>query len=342
MVDEEDRWKLLTVRNWGESLAGDWTLSITDLKEGHKEDCVDAPSFQIFYTNVWVTCDYLVSNEMCMNGDISDEFFFGTGFEPLLKVKDDKNDRTLQEACCDCGGGIRRTDFVDTLRQWRLVLYGRTVTTDVPTTESPSSPPTTRAPTALPSLSASKSPTQSPSDYPSSVPTTSRPSGRPSHVSSSQPSTVPSPHPVTLVPTTVTSGDPSRVPSDFPTTSPSRQQSYVPTIDRSLPSSQEPSGNPTKELSEEPSSVPFANPSSANNTGEPSNSAEPSQVSPTHSAMPSSERRKEEPSSSPSRTPTSRHAPSFGSSQDPVQQQQTTTNSTTANSGPRFPSSSVM
>jgi hypothetical protein len=113
MVEDEDdnRWKLSTVRNWGKSMAGDWTLSITDLKEGHKEDCIDAPSFQILYTGVWDTCNYLVRNEMCRNGDISDEFFFGTdgnggGFEPLLKVKDDKNDRTLQEACYDCGAEL--------------------------------------------------------------------------------------------------------------------------------------------------------------------------------------------------------------------------------------------
>ena len=37
----EVRWKLMTVRNWGESAKGDWTLSILDKSLGDISSCVD-------------------------------------------------------------------------------------------------------------------------------------------------------------------------------------------------------------------------------------------------------------------------------------------------------------
>ena len=42
--DLDQRWKLMTVRNWGESAIGDWKLVIRDLKQGDfAGDCADAP-----------------------------------------------------------------------------------------------------------------------------------------------------------------------------------------------------------------------------------------------------------------------------------------------------------
>jgi hypothetical protein len=44
-LEDSDRWKLLSVRNWGESAVGDWSLSITDMKTGYVADCANEPFY---------------------------------------------------------------------------------------------------------------------------------------------------------------------------------------------------------------------------------------------------------------------------------------------------------
>lgn len=165
-LDVDERWKLMTVRAWGENAVGDWTLSIRDLRVGDATNCADAP-FLAFFDNLQVTCDLMAYNEFCVNGSLN-----GLVANDLLTLQD--NGRTIQTACCECGGGVSPTNISlsNELRQWRLVVYGREGIA-------------TRTPTDLPS----SRPTERPVVQPSSVPSTTSPitTNAPSIVQSSLP-----------------------------------------------------------------------------------------------------------------------------------------------------------
>ena len=76
----EQRWKLMTVRNWGESPVGEWTLTMVDEEEGIMEDCADFPfqfrqaAPEVVGPNVFyeVTCDSLANRTACSDGVIND------------------------------------------------------------------------------------------------------------------------------------------------------------------------------------------------------------------------------------------------------------------------------
>ena len=122
---EDEQWKLLTVRSWGETSAGQWTLSIADISEGYvNEECFDYPWEGIFADELGsfeLDCVDAMKNRWCVNGQVvnaPDEF---------INKRDDTHNRSPAEACCVCGGGTTNPVTVDRLVQWRLVLYGRTL-----------------------------------------------------------------------------------------------------------------------------------------------------------------------------------------------------------------------
>ena len=113
-----ERWKLLTVRNWGESAAGDWVLSIRDISPGNVDQCVDAPFYNVFKDKT-VTCTSVQDELYCIDGERTAE---GTQFDNIFELDD--NGWTIDDACCVCGGGINATDTDGMLIQWRLVIFG--------------------------------------------------------------------------------------------------------------------------------------------------------------------------------------------------------------------------
>ena len=157
-LDPEDRWELMTVRSWGEDAVGTWRLQLKDLRIGpalEDMECADAPFNGLFDTEI-VTCVSMVENELCANGATVDNL------SGILDIED--NGRTVDEACCACGGGLTRSSYADTLREWSLIIYGEDLgatVTDMPTnvlSESPSMalsaqpsiPPTSIPPTRRP------------------------------------------------------------------------------------------------------------------------------------------------------------------------------------------------
>ena len=123
-IDDEERWKLLTVRSWGEKATGDWTLSILDTVDGDVSDCVDLP-FTYSLDGIEYSCKAFFTSGLCVDGILdpnnatSPELFaelFLTEQEGLLTT----------QACCQCGGGMSTSMFSDKLIQWRLVTYGQT------------------------------------------------------------------------------------------------------------------------------------------------------------------------------------------------------------------------
>mmetsp|Transcript_16893 Transcript_16893/g.40889 ORF Transcript_16893/g.40889 Transcript_16893/m.40889 type:complete len:1111 (+) Transcript_16893:137-3469(+) len=226
-------WKLLTVRNWGESPFGEWTLTLTDTKKGHLEECVDDGEFFFLYGQSAVYCAYLEYQKICVDGGYNDEFFNSGNFEPL-KERKDSNGNTMTDSCCACGGGKKRDEVQDSLRHWTLVIYGSlnggstqqvaeqkndngSTEVNVDNVTDPATPqptePLTKSPTASPS-----SPPVPETESPTTVPPTSPPV--PATESPTTSSPTPPPVPATQAPTTSSPTPPPVPATQAPTTSP--------------------------------------------------------------------------------------------------------------------------
>jgi Proprotein convertase P-domain len=109
------RWKLMTVRSWGESSAGNWTLSITDSKPGDLSDCVDldilCKSLEIFLSGSGATCEV------------------ASLVDPTVAK--------VAPSCCYCGGGKDASSIQNQLVSWTLVVYGHDMTGLLEPTVSP-------------------------------------------------------------------------------------------------------------------------------------------------------------------------------------------------------------
>jgi hypothetical protein len=127
------RWKLLTVKNWGESVTGNWTLSA--IKEnsdgasipdgGNSEgECVDA-AYEASYLGNDITCLYLEEQGFCVNGAPDPTTLGSAQYSDLLLFEIEGF--TMEDACCACGGGSTTNDAAieDQLTQWRIIIYGR-------------------------------------------------------------------------------------------------------------------------------------------------------------------------------------------------------------------------
>jgi kexin len=127
--NEDEFWKLMTVRSWGEMAQGDWTLGITDLLAGDVDTCVDI-GWSIVDQGTKRECDYFEFEGFCVDGGVDEgelEYYNSAYLQSIF----DTNGLSFADACCACGGGQTRSSngnvFVDQLIQWRLVIYGRLV-----------------------------------------------------------------------------------------------------------------------------------------------------------------------------------------------------------------------
>jgi subtilisin-like proprotein convertase family protein len=240
-LGSDQYWKLMTVRNWGESPYGEWALKLVDEKAGSFQDCADVGGFSFIYSDsTLVTCGLAERIDICKNGDYNADFF-NSGNYDSLKVQTDDEGRTLKVACCVCGGGLDRNSAAqDELRHWTIAIFGRDDGEIRFETSPPSLSPTTGPPTKqpigmMPTSTSSSSPTASPTMNPTSSPIvlpTASPTAAPTTVASlsASPSTQPS-----QSPTTMPSLEPSSFPSMFPSTS------ISPSEDSSMFSSLQPS-----------------------------------------------------------------------------------------------------
>lgn len=131
----DQRWKLMTLRSWGESSKGTWTLSAVDIEPGDVTTCVDLPV--IFRDSQGV---------------------FGCA---ELAMPGCTQSRTAANACCKCGGGQDSSAVPDVLLSWRLVVYGHNHTHSMPSSEPTRKP--TNGPTGRPSaapISTDETPSQ--------------------------------------------------------------------------------------------------------------------------------------------------------------------------------------
>jgi hypothetical protein len=212
---EGDRFKLMTVRAWGESADGEWTLSIIDESIGDLTECIDIPAVfayqYLFYCSDLPLMENYLGETLCEDDQV---------ISPLASSIRGPDGISPASACCACGGGRASTDITDVLASWRLVVYGRS-----PVVESNS----------LPSAFPSVSPIASPSARPSGSPSV-RPSGSPSVRPSGSPSVHPSGSPIAST---------SVWPSDKPSTSPSAPPSDKPSTSTSAPPSDKPNTSPS-------------------------------------------------------------------------------------------------
>jgi hypothetical protein len=139
-LDEDESWKMLSVRTWGEDALGEWKIEITDDSAGSALPCADKPWAPPYYVDGCpIECWYEVEAfGLCSDGTANET---NPDFGYFLQYED--QGLTFLDACCECGGGVTEPDYVDELIQWRLVVYGRSVS-DTPTdppTDAPSAGP---------------------------------------------------------------------------------------------------------------------------------------------------------------------------------------------------------
>ncbi|CAB9505443.1 Furin-like protease 1, isoform 1 [Seminavis robusta] len=108
------QWKLMTLRTYGESPVGTWTLRVSDQRAGVVSDCVDLPWVTFVDPtgegyNASLSCGSFDDETYCEVDEISDVVFEG---------------RKMAEACCLCGGGALASSFSSSLTSWKLVIYG--------------------------------------------------------------------------------------------------------------------------------------------------------------------------------------------------------------------------
>jgi subtilisin-like proprotein convertase family protein len=194
-AQSSERWKLMTVRNRGETAYGNWSLSIVDQSAGDLSSCVDLLGWSINIT-VWnypeplpYDCGSFERNEFCANG-IEGPLFVAY-FPGVTGISDpffaDANGRTPADACCVCGGGAAASSLRDVLSSWRLAIYGNDPVLGQP------QPPS--LPTSTPLTTYTWAPTAAWSDF------TSPPTSAPSTPTAKVPTTMN----VTLAPVTATS-----------------------------------------------------------------------------------------------------------------------------------------
>mmetsp|Transcript_31550 Transcript_31550/g.73947 ORF Transcript_31550/g.73947 Transcript_31550/m.73947 type:complete len:350 (-) Transcript_31550:220-1269(-) len=138
----DERWKFMTLRNWGEVPTGEWKLTIVDKAEADLEECVDFEYQPQRSDGAILTCDYLSSEPPeCKDGNVLPSFF--TYIAPSLDdpiVIDPVNGLGPADACCSCGGGFLASSTADILISWKLQIFGHYL--DGQPTTSPTQAPT--------------------------------------------------------------------------------------------------------------------------------------------------------------------------------------------------------
>ena len=99
-LDFDDRWKLMTVRNWGESPFGTWTLNVTDVSTGDISECVDH-LWDLETPGRTVDCRFFEKRKYCVGSKVDEEEIASDGNSPLLSLTDEDRGLTFEEACCE-------------------------------------------------------------------------------------------------------------------------------------------------------------------------------------------------------------------------------------------------
>jgi subtilisin family serine protease len=257
VLNVSDRWKLLTVRNWGETAKGVWQMTIRDIRSAATSGCVDEPWSLIAGTEL--TCGYVETTiGYCSDGNIFPEnvdpgeatFLAGATSETP------SNGLTLAEACCACGGGNPASTIENKIQQWRIVVYGREILS--PPTEAPTAAPTTTT-TITPTLMPSVAPVDIPTVLPTETPTSVAPVDIPTVLPSETPTSVAPVDIPTLFPTeTPTSVAPVEIPTMLPSETPTSVAPVdIPTLfPTDTPTSVAPVDMPTVFPTETPTSAP--------------------------------------------------------------------------------------
>jgi subtilisin-like proprotein convertase family protein len=149
-LDDEKIWKLRTVRHWGETASGQWTLSVQDVKDGDVAECIDLPlSVEVENFDFDWGCYQYENSGLCGNATFPDDDVFTASntpttspsdmpstsptstpgrrldeFESGLTALEDESGLTALDACCACGGGIDTNAFEDIFQKWRVVIFG--------------------------------------------------------------------------------------------------------------------------------------------------------------------------------------------------------------------------
>ena len=175
-----DRWKLMTVRNWGENPNGVWKLTIVDLVKGGVADvdgtaaCVSQPWETYVFGNELIDCNTLEAKGLCADGQLDPTGFLAADvFAALFTLEVDGV--LAEQACCACGGGETPEIVSDQLKQWTLVMYGTGEPVTPPGVPTPTGT-TSKAPTGTgsrPSVRPAPSPTKAPISNPTKSPATS-------------------------------------------------------------------------------------------------------------------------------------------------------------------------
>ena len=150
----DERWKLTTLRNCGESANGNWQLRITDQRVGSLSDCADL-EWAIPFGGQTLDCQFFLLSEACVDGAQGSGFFtYLSGVSDLNAVAlTDANGVGPSTACCVCGGGISAALVENVLNSWRLEVFGHvTDIAPVPSTSPPPTPSLSSPATASPTL----------------------------------------------------------------------------------------------------------------------------------------------------------------------------------------------
>lgn len=124
----DERWKLLTVKHWGEPAEGTWTLKMIDHREGSLEDCVDS-FWKVQAEGIEISCGLLERARVCEDGGEGSQFdviFTGLSLNSAALQSDDNV--SPGDACCTCGGGRSPDDIKNALHSWQLVVFGHSAT----------------------------------------------------------------------------------------------------------------------------------------------------------------------------------------------------------------------
>jgi len=137
----DERWKLMTVRNWNEPANGDWTLRITDQSASDLSECGDIPEWSVVVDSQEFDCQLLsVFTDACADGvpvSFPEDFNDANGVGPA-------------DACCACGGGTPVSSTADLLKSWRLMVYGHESTSATAPAPTPTPPLPPSSPATVP------------------------------------------------------------------------------------------------------------------------------------------------------------------------------------------------
>jgi hypothetical protein len=157
-LEDDEQWKLLTVRSWGEFARGDWSIAITDISKGDVDACANHPFLVEVESQsgpVILGCLDAEALYYCRDGELID-----ATPEGFLAATTDEG-RTAAEACCACGGGLSTNDFVDLIVKWRIAVYGRSYNAQPTISPEPTINPTQSPGQVIPPGSSGTTPTES-------------------------------------------------------------------------------------------------------------------------------------------------------------------------------------